>query len=154
MNEKEAEKRMVGGDDFIGTRQDKSNAERFTALVNIAKALVDERSEFVGVLCDDVNDSRHRNCSVYIDLKNAGFTHETRIKDGLKSLLEVCDMVGYSTIGGTLRLCFSVYDVWNDGNAFKRPGFVRKEEEEKIEKMADAFMDGLSDEEIDEILNM
>lgn len=150
MTKNEMNKRVFGEDTFIGTEQDKRKADRFNAIVTIAKAVCREVNGFTGLIIDDVNDNSHRNCVVSADLETVGFSQNKSVIESICTMMSHSDMVGYSTLGGKLRISFSVYDVWSDGIPFDRPGFVSAEELEAIDDMADE----LSDEEIESLKDM
>ena len=152
MTKKEIKERVFGENNFIGTVQNKKNAERFMAIATIAKTVCSDKNGFVALSIDDVNDSTHRNCTVSADLKQVGFTQDSTVKQGLKLLIDKCDMMGYSILGGKLRVSFSVYDVWSDGEPFERPGFISKEDEDEIERLVDEDIDSLTPEQLKDII--
>ena len=148
ITKKELENRLFGNDSFTGTEQSADKVAKFNTLTTLAKSVF--RNE--KVKADDVNDPAHRNCSVYIDFGEVGFTHDRTLIKGIVMLLENCDDVAFSTIGGKLRLSFGVYDVWSDGKPFERPGYLTEDEQEFLDAEADALIGDMSDEEIASLL--
>lgn len=154
MTRKEFEDRIFGDNEFVGTEQNKANAERFTMMANVAKAIGKKRNDFSGVLIDDVNDATHRNCSIHLDLKKVGMSTNASVINGLKLLLENCDDVSYSILGGNLRISFGVYDIWSDGKPFERGDLfseITEEEEEEIDRLVDEHFNSLTLEQLEEI---
>lgn len=153
MTKQELENRIFGEDEFIGTEMNRSKADKYITLANIAKAVCTKRNGFTGLEIENVNDKHHRNCSVYADLQEVGSSVDRGVIEGVRMLLDHSDFVSYSTIGGKLRITFSVFDVWSDGKPFERGDLseITEEEGEEIDRLVDEHFDSLTPEQLEEI---
>ena len=132
-----------------GIRSNEENLKRYEKLTELAGILDLYDQDALEVRWYPADDSSHRHGKITVSLSRLQHCEDRMLLDCISELFRICDAFSFTSIPKMPRICFSVYNIWNDGKEYPIPKSpYTLEEALQMQKEEDEFFRNLDPEDL------